>query len=241
MTCSGCQAKVQSLLSGVDGVQKVTIALPKGEGEIVMNRHIPTTEFQKVLQPYPKYQIADIESSPAVHQEVAHTIGPEKKSWFKTYQPIILLFTYITGITLVIEASSGGFEPMRWMSHFMAGFFLTFCFFKLLNLKAFAESYAMYDIIAKRWMPWGYIYATLELALGIAFLTYFEPLITNIVTFVLMSVSIVGVIQSVMSKRRIKCACLGAVFDLPMSTVTIIEDSIMIAMSGTMIGMLIGS
>jgi copper chaperone CopZ len=240
MTCSGCQAKVQRLLSGVNGVQTVTIDLPKGEGEIVMDRHIPTTEFQKVLQPYPKYQIADVEASPAIHHETAHMIDPEK-SWFKTYQPVILLFAYITGITLVIEANNGGFEPMRWMSHFMAGFFLTFCFFKLLNLKAFAESYAMYDIIAKRWMAWGYVYATFELALGIAFLTYFEPLITNIATFFLMSVSIVGVIQSVMSKRRIKCACLGAVFDLPMSTVTIIEDSIMIAMSGTMIGMLIGS
>ena len=38
---------------------------------------------------------------------------------------------------------------------------------------------------------------------------------------------------------KIKCACLGAVFNLPMSTVTIIEDAIMIAMSGTMILMLI--
>ena len=241
MTCTGCQAKVQSLLSGVDGVQNVTIDLPKGEGEIVMNRHIPTAEFRKALQSYPKYQIAEVEAPAVTHQEFPDTNHTEKKSWFKTYQPIILLFAYITGITLIIEASNGGFEPMRWMSHFMAGFFLTFCFFKLLNLKAFAESYAMYDIIAKRWMPWGYIYATLELALGIAFLTYFEPLITNIVTFVLMSVSIVGVIQTVVSKRRIRCACLGAVFDLPMSTVTIIEDSIMIAMSGTMIGMLIGS
>jgi len=128
---------------------------------------------------------------------------------------------------------------MRWMSHFMAGFFLAFCFFKLLNLKAFADSYAMYDVIAKRWMPWGYVYATIELAAGIAYLTYFEPLATNIATFILMSVSIIGVIQSVISKKRIKCACLGAVFDLPMSTVTIIEDAIMIAMSGTMIVMLI--
>ena len=239
MTCSGCQAKVQHLLSGVSGVEKVTIDLPKGEGEIVMNRHIPTTEFQKTLQPYPKYQIEDIEAPHAAHHQISETTDTEKKSWFKTYQPIILLFAYITGITLIIEFTNGGFEPMRWMSHFMAAFFLAFCFFKLLNLKAFAESYAMYDIIAKRWMPWGYIYATLELALGIAYLTYFDPLVTNIATFILMSVSIIGVTQTVMNNKRIKCACLGAVFDLPMSTVTIIEDSIMIAMSATMIGLVI--
>jgi hypothetical protein len=50
-----------------------------------------------------------------------------------------------------------------------------------------------------------------------------------------MTVSIIGVLQSVFNKRKIKCACLGAVFNLPMSTITIIEDLLMIGMSGTML------
>jgi hypothetical protein len=50
-----------------------------------------------------------------------------------------------------------------------------------------------------------------------------------------MTVSIIGVLQSVLSKRKIKCACLGDVFNLPMSTITIIEDALMIAMSGIML------
>jgi uncharacterized membrane protein YphA (DoxX/SURF4 family) len=120
---------------------------------------------------------------------------------------------------------------MRWMHHFMAAFFLVFSFFKLLNLSGFAESYAMYDIVAKRWKAWGYIYAFLELGLGIAFLTNFYPLAINAVTFIVMTVSIIGVLQSVLNKRKIKCACLGDVFNLPMSTITIIEDGLMIAMS----------
>ena len=118
---------------------------------------------------------------------------------------------------------------------FMAGFFLTFSFFKLLNLKGFVESYSMYDIVAKKWNNWGYVYAFTELALGIAFLTGFNLLITNTVTFVVMGVSIVGVLQSVLNKRKIKCACLGAVFNLPMSTITIIEDALMIIMSVVML------
>jgi hypothetical protein len=51
-----------------------------------------------------------------------------------------------------------------------------------------------------------------------------------------MGVSIIGVLQSVWNKRKIQCACLGAVFNLPMSTVTVIEDALMIAMSGIMLG-----
>ena len=39
MSCTGCQAKVQQLLSGVDGVEKVTVDLPNGKAEIDM-QHI---------------------------------------------------------------------------------------------------------------------------------------------------------------------------------------------------------
>ena len=93
----------------------------------------------------------------------------------------------------------------------------------------------MYDIIARKFPAWGYIYAFTELLLGIAFLVNFDPIITNSVTFTVMSISIVGVLQTVLDKKTIKCACLGDVFNLPMSTVTIIEDGLMIAMSVTML------
>ncbi len=105
----------------------------------------------------------------------------------------------------------------------------------MLNLKAFAENYSSYDIIAKRFAGWGFVYAFVELALGVAYAINFEPLLTNTIAFVVMLVSMVGVLQSVLSKRKIQCACLGTVFNLPMSTVTIIEDGLMIAMSGIMI------
>ena len=56
-------------------------------------------------------------------------------------------------------------------------------------------------------------------------------MLTNTVTFVVMTVSIFGVLQNVLNKREIKCACLEAVFNLPMSTITIIKDALMIGMS----------
>lgn len=95
------------------------------------------------------------------------------------------------------------------MNNFMAAFFLVFSFFKLLDIKGFAESYSTYDIIAKKWPGWGYVYAFIELGLGIAYLVNFNPLLTNAVTFTVMSISIVGVLQSVLRKRKIQCACLG--------------------------------
>ena len=115
----------------------------------------------------------------------------------------------------------------------MGGFFLVFSFCKLLNLKGFVESYATYDIMAKQRNGWGYALAFSELVLGLVlvFLTELKTMLTNTVTFVLMAVSIIGILQSVLNKRKIKCACLGDVFNLPMSTITFSEDALMIAMS----------
>ena len=117
----------------------------------------------------------------------------------------------------------------------MGGFFLVFSFFKLLNLRGFADSYSMYDILAKRWYNWAYVYAFTELILGICFISGYQPIATNTITLIVMSISIIGVLQSVFNKRTIKCACLGDVFNLPMSTITIIEDGLMIIMSGFML------
>lgn len=232
MTCTGCQAKVQSLLTKVKSVSNVEIDLAKGEATIQMDKHIATSALQDALKDYPKYKLSEIavQHSPVFSEE-----SEEAKTWLATYKPILLIFAFITGITLLNEWVTGNFLWMRWMSNFMAGFFLVFSFFKLLNLKGFAESYSMYDVIAKKWCGWGYVYAFVELALGIAFLTGFNPILTNSITFVVMSVSVIGVLQSVFNKRKIKCACLGDVFNLPMSTITIIEDALMIGMSGVML------
>ncbi len=235
MTCGGCQAKVQKLLSDVAGVKNVSIDLPKGEATIEMTSHIPTVELKSALNDYPKYQLDEKQVVHQMESSISVVAEEEKKSWIETYKPILVIFAYITGITLLLEIVKGAFVWENWMQNFMAAFFLVFSFFKLLNVKGFAESYSSYDIIAKKWAGWGYVYAFIELGLGIAYLLRFDPLIINIVTFVVMSISIIGVLQSVLNKRKIQCACLGAVFNLPMSTVTIIEDALMIGMSAVMI------
>jgi copper chaperone CopZ/uncharacterized membrane protein YphA (DoxX/SURF4 family) len=227
MTCGSCEAKVKSLLLTLGDVSEVSVSKDTQTATISMEKHISLSDLQNVLGGTDsKYQIA---------KTTQHENIEEAKTWWATYQPIVLVFFYILLATILVQVAQQHFDTMQWMRHFMAAFFLVFSFFKMLNLNAFAESYAMYDIVAKKFKPWGILYAFLELGLGIAFLIGFNPLFTNLIAFVLMSVSIIGVLQSVLNKRKIKCACLGAVFNLPMSTVTIIEDALMIAMSGFML------
>ena len=224
MTCGGCEAKVKSNLLMVPNVTEVEVSKEKRSATISMDKHIALSTFQNALDK--KYSITAME-----HNETA----AQAKGWLTTYKPILLIFGYITTISIIAATHQNTFHLMQAMNVFMAGFFITFSFFKMLDLKGFAESYSMYDVIAKKIKAWGFIYAFIELALGIAYATNFQPIITNIVTLAVMSISIIGVLQSVLNKQKIKCACLGAVFNLPMSTVTIIEDGLMIAMSAFML------
>lgn len=224
MTCGSCEEKVRSALMNLEKVSKVEVSKTDSSATITMDKHIAIADFQKVLGE--KYQISAISHNETVEMS---------KSWLATYKPILLIFFYITLTTVSVQLVNKHFDMMQWMQHFMAGFFLIFSFFKMLDLKGFAESYVMYDVLAKRLPVWAYLYAFIELGLGISYLINFNPLFTNTVTFIVMSISIIGVLQSVLNKKKIQCACLGAVFNLPMSTVTIIEDALMIVMSAVMI------
>ena len=152
-----------------------------------------------------------------------------------SYFPLVLVLSYLVGLVAVPEVASGSFDAMRAMGRFMAGFFLAFSFFKLLDLRAFADSYASYDIVAAKWLGYGYLYPFIELGLGVAYLTHFAPLATNAVTLVVMGVSTAGVLKALAAKRKIRCACLGTGFNLPMSVVTLVEDVLMVVMAGAML------
>jgi len=220
MTCSSCEDKVKRALELVDNITTVEVSKENNTATVSMNKHIALADLQNALDP--KYKISAIEHNENIEQT---------RSWFETYKPILLIFFYISLITVLIQTANHHFDYMQAMQHFMAGFFLVFSFFKMLNLKGFAESYMMYDVLARKIPVWGYIYAFLEFGLGISYLLNFNPIFTNAVTFIVMTISIIGVLQSVLNKKKIQCACLGAVFNLPMSTVTIIEDGLMIIMS----------
>lgn len=226
MTCGSCEAKVKSALLTLPDVESAEVSKQSGTAIITMTKHIALAELQKAIGAKGNYTISATHHSETTEQA---------KSWLATYKPVLLIFAYVTVVSFIASFHHGTIHAMHFMQIFMAGFFLTFSFFKMLNLSGFAESYVMYDVIAKRIPAWAYIYAFIELSLGIAYAVNFNPLFTNLTTLLVMSVSIVGVLQTVLNKKKIRCACLGAVFNLPMSTVTIIEDALMIAMSAVML------
>lgn len=154
----------------------------------------------------------------------------------KKFLPLIIIFALIGAFTLVMQFIFG-FNIHNAMYDFMGAFFVVFGSFKLIKLQGFAEAYATYDIIAKQFVWYAYAYPFIEVLVGIAYLTRFQLMAANWITLILMIISSIGVAIELAKGKTIICACLGTVFKIPMTYVTLAEDIIMGLMA---LGMLIG-
>ena len=148
----------------------------------------------------------------------------------KAFLPLITIFVAIVAFTLIRQWLYG-WELHSAMNDFMAAFFLIFGAFKLYNLSASAQAYATYDIIAKRSSFYAHFYPFIEIALGFAYLFRLFPTATNLITLIIMLISSIGVAQELAQKKTIVCACLGTLFKIPMTYVTLFEDVLMATMA----------
>ncbi len=231
MTCAGCEATVKNGLLKLPDVLSAEVSLKEGKATIEMGKHIPLSSLQEAISPGKKYVITEDTG------DISHGMMSmeENKSWLATYKPLLLIFAYITAISFISSITGGSVNVSIWMNNFMAGFFLTFSFFKLLDLRGFADGYSTYDLLAKSWKPYGLIYPFIELFFGIALLMEGHRPFLYVLILVVMSFSMFGVLNSLRKKQIIECACLGTIFKLPLGTVTILEDSLMVIMSVLML------
>ncbi len=217
MHCNACVRKITDALKELVSSVEVTLNPPRA---IITGNNIPDLNtLNEAVAKAGNYKLKLIDTIPT-------TVDESKKSWLKTYYPLLLI------IVLISIVSIKDFENWHgWMLNFMAGFFIVFSFFKLLDLKGFRDAYSTYDLLAKHWHGYGLIYPFLELGLGLAFLFRFELITALWFSIALMSFSSLGVIQALSKKQKIRCACLGTVLNLPMSTITLVEDLGMVAMA----------
>ena len=125
MTCISCEAKVKTALLTLPDIESVEVSKEKNEGIISMSKHIAISDLQQAIGGAgSKYQITATH-----HSEVAE----QTKSWFSTYKPILLIFAYITIISTLVSFQNSEFNIHNFMNVFMAGFFITFSFFKMLD------------------------------------------------------------------------------------------------------------
>jgi len=153
------------------------------------------------------------------------------KHTIKDFYPLIGILAVVTVLTL----GSVLIFSMSIMTSFMGWFFVVFGSLKISKLKDFAIAYREYDVVAMRSKAYAHFYPFLELSFGLAYLFQFYLNVTNVVVVVVMLISAYGVYLKLKKREEIPCACLGTVFKIPMTWVTLGEDLLMAVMAGVMI------
>ena len=232
MKCGSCLSKVTPLLDAEPSVASWRADLDDPRKPITVT-WAGDVRNDAVLEQLSR---VDIDAKPM--SETASLHGSDKPTFrWSTYRPLALVVGYVVAATLLARWRSSDWDAAAAMGDFMGFFFIAFAFFKWLDVPKFADAFQTYDVVARHSRTYALSYPAIETALGVMFLIGIYPRIAATATLVLMVVGLVGVVWAVRQKRAIQCACLGTAFNLPMSTVTIVENGVMAAMAA---GMLFG-
>ena len=71
----------------------------------------------------------------------------------------------------------------------------------------------------------------LQIALGVAYLLWFSPIITNAVAATVLFFTLIGVIDVLERKEKVRCGCLGKSMNVSVSWVTLVENAVMFVMA----------
>ncbi len=167
------------------------------------------------------------------HSTMDHSNHTEPESTPKEYIKFVCIILGIVLISYLATGFSSTITTPNFLRIFMGVFFAIFAIFKLVDLRGFAVSYMGYDVIAKRFMVYGYIYPFIELALAGGY--FFHVPYTEWATLIVMFIGSLGVLKELMRGSKIKCACLGTYIKLPLTTVSLVEDVAMGVMALLMI------
>ena len=228
MTCEGCKSSVENKLSSLDGVDNVKVDLARGQAVIYSKNPVSLSLIKETLPP--KYSlINEADINLATHGDDV-TI---KASKIKQLKPLFIILGYIFIASILLNYKN--WNSSNAMLDFIGLFYIVFSFFKIIDIKGFSMSFRMYDPLAKQAPIYGYIYPFIEVILGMMFLIRVEVNIALILTVIVLGITTIGVTQTLINKRSIKCACLGTTLNLPMTEATLIENALMIIMAFSLI------
>ena len=150
-----------------------------------------------------------------------------------TYRPVIALFGMTALMALAVSYAVYG-DPltMRAAEWFIAYSMTVLALLKLQNIEGFATMFLNYDLLAKRWVPYSYIYPFAEGLAGVLMIAGALTWLSVPVALFIGSVGAVSVFKAVyIDKRELKCACVGGSSNVPLGFVSLTENLMMVAMA----------
>lgn len=211
--------------------------LLKKNGYTIKDNHLKTRqetdEFKKQH---------NVETTPQVfingkriggYDDLREFFGGKAKKGSKSYTPVLMLFL----VALLLAAAfntltNWQFGYVALIKHFVAISMVLLALQKLKDIESFSTMFLNYDLFARKFVPYGYIYPFAELAAGILMLSGLLPQVAIPLALFIGTVGAVSVFKAVyIEKRDLKCACMGGNTNVPLGFISLTENLMMAGMA----------
>ncbi|MBB3880118.1 glutaredoxin family protein [Sphingomonas pseudosanguinis] len=150
-----------------------------------------------------------------------------------TYRPVVALFA-MTALMALAASQAVYATPFtsRAAEWFVAFSMAVLALLKLQNVESFATMFLNYDLLAKRWVRYSYVYPFAEGLAGILMIAGVAVWASVPIALVIGGIGAVSVIKAVyIDRRELKCACVGGSSNVPLGFLSLTENLMMIGMA----------
>lgn len=150
-----------------------------------------------------------------------------------TYRPVVALFGMAAAMSVAIGwVAEGAIMPVMAIERFIAVAMCVLAFQKLRDVDGFATMFLGYDLLARRWVRYGYVYPWAEAVAGVLMLAGALTWLAAPLALVIGGIGAVSVFKAVyIDRRELKCACVGGDSNVPLGFVSLTENVMMVAMA----------
>jgi len=151
----------------------------------------------------------------------------------KSYRPVIAVFGVAAALALALGFSLGApFPAIRVAEWFIAFSMAMLAMLKLQDVDRFATMFLGYDLLARSWVPYAWIYPFAEALAGALMAGRLLPWLSIPIALVIGTIGAVSVFYAVyVQKRELECACVGGLGRVPLGFVSLLENVMMVAMA----------
>lgn len=151
----------------------------------------------------------------------------------KTYRPIVAIFTTTFLMALaVVWMAHGSLEIIPIIEMFIAVSMCALGIQKTRDLQAFTNGFLSYDLLARQYVPYAFVYPFVETGAGIMMIAGVLPFISASAAFFIAGIGAVSVFKAVyIDKLELECACMGGDSNVPLGFISLTENLMMIGMS----------
>lgn len=167
------------------------------------------------------------------YDELREYFGKEVKGSDETsYTPVIAIFALSFLMALAVSwAAYDSLLTVRAVEWFISIAMCLLAVQKLQDIESFSTMFLNYDLLAQRWVRYGYLYPFGEALAGVLMISGAAIWLSAPIALFIGTIGAFSVFKAVyIDKRELKCACVGGSSNVPLGFVSLTENLMMIAM-----------